>query len=341
MNNTFKEIAELLDKAQKILIYSHVSPDGDAIGSSVALCRALRLKGKEAFVLVDEELPLNLAFLDKGYCSENLEIIDDVDLSVCVDCGDFTRFPDRKEKFMQAPTSVCIDHHHTTKQFCDYNYIDPDASATGELIFDLLEAMGTQPDEEIGEAIFAAITTDTGNFQYSNTTRRAFEIMAELCEWGVDMNKVSVEIYENIRIQRKIIESMALSTLQLICDGKAAVAFVTEKMIEESGAFSEETENVIKMLRSIAGVEYAAFLKEKGPETVRLSLRAKTYGDVAAIAEKFDGGGHIKAAGATISLPIEKAVEAVICELEKTIAEENVKKQSQADEVRAEMTENR
>lgn len=323
MNNTYKEIAEVLEKAQKILIYSHVSPDGDALGSSVALCRALRLKGKEAFVLVDEELPINLAFLDKDYCTENFDIIEEPDLSVCVDCGDFTRFPNRKEKFMQAPVSLCIDHHHTTKQFCDYNYIDPKASASGELIFDLLCAMGIEPDEEIGEAIFAAITTDTGNFQYSNTTRRAFEIMAQLCDWGVDMNKVSVEIYENVRLERKIIESMALSTLQLIGGGKGVVAFVTEKMIADSGAFSEETENVIKMLRSLTGVEYAAFLKEKGPETVRLSLRAKSYGDVAAIAERFDGGGHIKAAGATLSMPIEAAVNAVISELEKTIAEEN------------------
>lgn len=324
MNKTYKEIAEVLDKAQKILIYSHVSPDGDALGSSVALCRALRLRGKEAFVLVDEELPLNLAFLDNGYCTEDQEVIENPELSICVDCGDVTRFPDREKKFIQAPVSVCIDHHHTTKQFCDYNYIDPNASATGELIFDLLKEMGTEPDTEIGEAIFAAITTDTGNFQYSNTTRRAFEIMAELCDWGVDMNKVSVEIYENIRIERKIIESMAFSTLQLICGGKAAIAFVTEKMIEESGAFSEETENVIKMLRSITGVEYAAFLKEKGPETVRLSLRAKSFGDVAVIAEKFGGGGHIKAAGATISMPIEKAVEAVICELEKAIEADNI-----------------
>lgn len=341
MNNTFKEIAEVLEGAQRILIYSHVSPDGDAIGSSVALCRALRLKGKEAFVLVDEALPLNLAFLDKGYCSENNDIIENAELSVCVDCGELTRFPERKEKFMQAPMSVCIDHHHTTKRSCDYSYIDPEAAATGELIFELLKAMGTEPDREIGEAIFAAITTDTGNFQYSNTTRRAFEIMAELCDWGVDMNKVSVELYENIRIERRIIESMALSTLRLVGGGKAALAFVTEKMIEESGALYEETENVINLLRSIAGVEYAAFLKEKDAEIVRLSLRAKTYGDVAVIAEKFGGGGHIKAAGAKLVMPMEKAVEAVICELEKTIEAENAARQSQADEVRADMTESR
>ena len=189
-------------------------------------------------------------------------------------------------------------------------------------IIDLLKEMEIPQDIEIGEAIFAAITTDTGNFQYSNTTRRCFEIMTELFDWGVDTNKVSVELYENIRLERKIIETMAFSTLNLLADGKAAVAYVTQEMLEKSGALSEETENVIRELRSIAGVEYAAFLKEKGPETVRLSLRAKTQGDVSAIAEKFGGGGHIKAAGATLNMTIEDAVNAVCAELERAAGAE-------------------
>lgn len=317
MNNTYKEIAQVLEGAQTVLLYPHVSPDGDALGSCAALCRALRMKGKQAFILVEEELPLNLAFLDKGYCTDDQNILENVDISFCVDCGDATRFPGRAEKFAEGKTSVCLDHHHTTTEFCDYNYVDPDAAATGELVFDLLKEMGISQDIEIGEAIFAAITTDTGNFQYSNTTRRCFEIMTELFDWGVDTNKVSVELYENVRLERKIIETMAFSTLNLLADGKAAVAYVTQEMLEKSGALSEETENVIRELRCIAGVEYAAFLKEKGPETVRLSLRAKSYGDVSVIAERFGGGGHIKAAGATLNMTIENAVNAVCAELER------------------------
>lgn len=321
MNNTYKEIAQVLESAQRILLYPHVSADGDALGSCAALCRALRMKGKEAFILVEEELPLNLKFMDRGYCTEDKAILEDVDISFCVDCGDTTRFPERKEKFFEGKKTICIDHHHTTTEFCDYNYVDPDASATGELVFDLLKEMGTPRDIEIGEAIFAAITTDTGNFQYSNTRKKSFEIMAELFDWGVDTNKVSVELYENIRLERKIIESMAFSTMSLLADGKAAVAYVTREMLEQSGALSEETENVIRELRSIAGVEYAAFLKEKAPDTVRLSLRAKTTGDVAVIAEKFGGGGHVKAAGATLNMTIEEAVSAVCRELEKVATE--------------------
>ena len=321
MNNTFREIASVLDASRTILLYPHVSADGDALGSCTALCKALRMKGKECYILVEEELPLNLKFLDKGYCTDDQNIIEDVDVSFCVDCGDETRFPKRTEKFEQGKTSICLDHHRTTKDFCDYNYVVPEASATGELVFDLLQEMGTPADVEIGEALFAAITTDTGNFQYSNTTRKAFEIMTELLDWGVDTNKVSVQLYENIRLERKIIESMAFSTMNILADGKAAIAYVTQEMIEKSGALSEETENVIQQLRSIAGVEYAAFLKEKGENLVRLSLRAKTEGDVAVIAEKFGGGGHIKASGATLEMPIEEAVAAVTAELEAACKE--------------------
>ena len=158
--------------------------------------------------------------------------------------------------------------------------------------------------------------------------------MTELFDWGVDTNKVSVQLYENVRLERKIIETMAFSTLNLLADGKAAVAYVTQEMLEKSGALSEETENVIRELRSIAGVEYAAFLKEKGPETVRLSLRAKTQGDVSVIAEKFGGGGHIKAAGATLNMTIEDAVKAVCAELERAAGAEHDRMQQGESETK-------
>ena len=235
--------------------------------------------------------------------------MEDVDVSVCVDCGDESRFPGRKQAFRQGKTTVCIDHHHTTSSFCDYNYVDPEAAATGELIYQLLQVMGTQPDAEIGEALFAAMTTDTGNFQYSNTTKQTFVIAAALCDWGIDSNRVSVELYENVRPQRKRIEIKVLETMRLIAEGRGALCYMTQEMLTETGALAEETENVVDQMRSISSVEYAAFLKEQQDGSVRVSLRAKRLGDVAEIAEKFGGGGHIKAAGATLRMPINEAVQ--------------------------------
>ena len=308
-NNTFQEISAVLLAAKKLLLYPHIHMDGDALGSCAALCKALRRAGKEAYILIEEEIPLNLRFLDRGYCTTDADILAEVDVSVCVDCGDESRFPGRKQAFRQGKTTVCIDHHHTTSSFCDYNYVDPAAAATGELIYQLLQVMGTQPDAEIGEALFAAMTTDTGNFQYSNTTKQTFAIAAALCDWGIDSNHVSVELYENVRPQRKRIEIKVLETMRLIAEGRGALCYMTQAMLTETGALAEETEDVVDQMRSISGVEYAAFLKEQQDGSVRVSLRAKRLGDVAEIAEKFGGGGHIKAAGATLRMPITEAVQ--------------------------------
>ncbi len=324
-NNTFAEISQVLLRAKTLLLYPHIHMDGDAVGSCAALCKALRMAGKEAYVLVEEDVPLNLRFLDRGFFTKDPKIFEKnakpVDVSACVDCGHESRFPGRAETFRQAKTTVCIDHHQTTEAFCDYNYIDPQVAATGELIYRLLQAMGTRPDSEIGEAIFAAITTDTGNFQYSNTTQQSFQIAAELCGWGIDTNKVSVEIYENVRPQRKRIEAKVLDTMRLIGSGRGAICYMTQAMLMETGALAEETEDIVGQLRSIAGVEYAAFLKEQENGEIRVSLRAKRMGNVADIAARLGGGGHVKAAGGTIHLPMQEALQLVELELLQAICE--------------------
>ena len=318
-NNTFKEIAEVLLGAGKVLIYPHINPDGDAIGSAAAICRTLRNLGKTAYILIEDEVPDNLKFLDKGYTTFDHKITEDVDVSLCVDCGDFSRLPAREEKFREGKVTVCIDHHGTTENFCDYNYVDPQAAATGELIYALIKEMGIVPDVETGEAIFAAITTDTGNFQYSNTTRNCHLIMAELFDIGVDTNKVSVEIYENERPEKLMITARAFSTIEIIGGGRGAVAHLTLKEMEETGARPFETDRIIENIRSISGVEYAAFIKEKEPGVIRVSLRAKRRGDVAKIAADLGGGGHVKAAGCTLYMPLDQAVNLIKEKMEEAI----------------------
>ena len=319
VNNTFKEIAEVLLKAEKILIYPHINADGDTVGSAAALCHTLRRLGKTAYVLVEDELPSNLRFMDKGYFTFDDKVIEHPDVSVCVDCGDFGRLPKRKEKFLSAETTLCVDHHGTTQSFCDYNYVDPSAAATGELIYAIIKELVPEVDVETGEAIFTAITTDTGNFQYSNTTKNCHLIMAELFDLGVDTNKVSVQIYENERPEKLMITTKALSTIELFGGGKGAIAYLTLSDMAEIGAKPFETDNVIGTLRSLAGVEYAAFVKEKEPGVIRVSLRAKRMGDVAKIAAALGGGGHIKAAGCTLNMTIEEATALVKQKLSEAI----------------------
>ena len=248
-------------------------------------------------------------------------MIEHPDVSVCVDCGDFGRFPMRMEKFLSARTTVCVDHHGTTQNFCDYNYVDSGAAATGELIYALIKEMVPEADVETGEAIFAAITTDTGNFQYSNTTKNCHLIMAELYDLGVDTNKVSVEIYENERQEKLMITARALSALEIFGGGCGAISHLTLEDMKEIGAEPFETDGVIEKLRSISGVEYAAFVKEKEPGVIRVSMRAKRRGNVASIASELGGGGHVKAAGCTLNMPLDEAVNLVKSKLNEAIKE--------------------
>lgn len=308
-NNTFEEIGKVISEAEKILIFPHVNMDGDALGSAAALCTALRRQGKECYVLIEDRIPANLAFLDRGFCTTDQNVIKKQDLSICVDCGDPSRFEKRRKKFDQAEITVCIDHHGTTSPYCDYNYIDKDAAAAGELIYRLLLTMGITIDGQIGEAIFAAITTDTGNFQYSNTTAESHLIAAALYEAGIDWGKVSTELYENNRIERILIENTALGTMSTVAGGRGVIAYVTQAMLRETGAVMDETEHVVEKLRSIAGVEIAAFLKETEDGRVKVSLRSKSCADVASIAADLGGGGHIRAAGCTLSGSLSEAFD--------------------------------
>lgn len=320
-NNTLKEIGEEFLKADTVLLFPHTNMDGDTLGSCVALCKALRKQGKTAYILVEEKVPNFLAFLDKGYCIDDNDLIMAPDICACIDCGDVDRFIKRKDKFLSGKTKICIDHHLTSEPFADYNYIDGAAAATGEIIYKLLIQMNITIDKEIGEAIFAAITTDTGNFQYSNTTKESHDIVSKLYDAQIDANKVSVEIYETVRLQKLVLTTKILQTMELFASGKAVIAYVTQDMLAQCDATMDETEGVVSTLRSIAGVEISAFLKENKDGSIKVSLRAKRNGDVAKIGAAHGGGGHTKAAGCTLHCAIQEAKEIMMKEIKESLSQ--------------------
>ncbi len=320
-NNSLKEIAQKISEVKSILLFPHVNLDGDALGSCVALCKAFRNLNKETWILLEDQIPANLCFLDSGYCTWDEDKIADPDICMCVDCGSEDRFEKRRAKFNSGKLKICIDHHETTEFKWDYNYIDPDEAATGQIVFELLKVLEIKPDKEIGEAIFAATTTDTGNYQYSNTQKKSHLITAELYDWGIDSNSVSIEIYENVRPEKMIMKNKAMETLKMLKGGKGALVYVTQQMLNMTGAVMDEAEGLSQDLRSIAGVEYAAVLKEYEDEKIRVSLRAKSKGNVSEIARRLGGGGHQKAAGCTIYKPMAEAVKLVEDELIRGIEE--------------------
>ena len=316
MNNPIEVIAEKLLSVDSVLLFPHVNMDGDALGSSVALCKTLRLLGKKCNILIEEEIPQYLRFLEKDYCITNGEKFKNPDLCIAIDCGEVSRFKERKDFFFKGQSTMCIDHHLATEPVFEYSFVDSGASATAMLVYRILKFINAPLNKEIGEALWAGITTDTGNFQYSNTTKETHEIVADLYDLGIDHNWVSIKIYENIRPEKILMTNKAMDNLTFFANGRGAITFATRDVFQETGATLDETEGIVETLRCIAGVEVSAFLKESGENSITVSMRSKTEADVAEIATRFNGGGHKKAAGCTINATMDFAVKMIRNEIE-------------------------
>lgn len=299
-----EKVIELIEGAKVILLFPHSNMDGDALGSSVALAIALRSIGKEASVFVDEEVPDNIAFLDHGLTTRTAP--KQIDLAVLIDAGEVRRLEGRKSVFNSAANTLCIDHHKTSTEECEINLLDQSAAATAELVYDLLISLKIPLNKEIAEALYTGIDTDTGRFQYSNTHKRTHEIVADLYDYGIDQNKVAVEIYQSDRYEKIKLRNEILSSAELFADGKAVVAIMTQDMIRKTGAKESESEGAVEELRNIKGVEVAVLVKETCKDNLKISMRSKEKVDVAEIAASFGGGGHVRAAGFSTNMNINK-----------------------------------
>ncbi len=320
-NITLKEIGDILEKAESVLLFPHENADGDAIGSCVALCSTLRSKGKDVYVLMDSPLAEYIAFLDEGdekrFCTTEKNVISRPDVCLCIDCSDMSRIPKLEDVFHGGKIKMAVDHHEVSECKLDYYYIDPKEAATAQIIRKLLSEMKCEIDIVAANALFTAISSDTGNFKYSNTTAETLRIAVELMDMGVDHNKIMVNLYQKKDIRQLCIDNAAVNNMELLAEGKVAFACVTREMFAKCNAKIEHAEEVINTIRDIDGVEYAFVLKEIGPDKVKVSMRAKSYGDVAGIAVTLGGGGHLKAAGCTLNCGLEKAVIRVKAEIGK------------------------
>ena len=312
-------IIQTIKQAQKILIFTHMNMDGDAAGSSCALCRSLRLMGKDCFVLLEDDCPAYLAFLDdSGYFTKTAPWTPD--LSIAVDCGDDSRIEKRKDVFHSAAKTLCIDHHMKSGPFAQIDVVDPDEPAAGSLIFELLQEMNAPIDTAVAEAIYVAIATDTGSFRYGNTTPQAHVDAARLYGYGIDHVKLCNWIWGSFPLPQLQLEALAVERAVLFADGKAAISWCTLEDLVSHGAKSEHTEMCIDRIRSIEGVEAAAYIKEKPDGSLKVSLRSKSYADVNKVARTFEGGGHLRASGCTLrGMTMEEAVEALKPALQKAV----------------------
>lgn len=322
-NNTLQEIGKQLEKSNKIFIFPHVQIDGDALGSSVALCLGLRKMGKQAWILLEDKVPDFLSFLLNGCCTWDKGVFDHADTCIAVDCSEAERIEKRNGVFLSGNIHICLDHHATAESFAEFCYIDATAPATGEIVYDLLREMDVEIDGAMADALYVALTTDTGNFCYSNTTKKTHLIVADLYDYGLNHTPLCAELYENVSRERIALRAAALNEMEFFCEGKANLTYVSQNMLERFQASMDETEGIIDELRRIQGVEISALLKEKEDGVVKVSLRAKSYGNVAAIAAQFGGGGHIKAAGCTIHGSVDEVKKKLEQVVEQQLREVN------------------
>lgn len=297
-----KMLQNLIETHDEIMILTHVSPDGDAIGSTFALNNYLKDLGKSTYVVHNDELPSNLVMLanDTIYTEAAFDGLNkQPTLVFAMDAGDRGRL-DTRVKYLTGRTSICIDHHITNVGYCDYNFIDPKASSTGELLYELLFTDQMPITKRVASSLYVAILTDTGGFRYSNTSSRTMEVVARLFAAGIDYVDLNIEVYQKVPVDKFKLTNMVLSTLELSHNNQVGFVYITEAMMADAGLTMQDTDGIIENVRDIDTVEVALFIKEVAPNVFKGSARSKRYYDVSEYCVQFGGGGHIHAAGFTI-----------------------------------------
>jgi phosphoesterase RecJ-like protein len=324
MKDLYSQITAALEGSKNVLVTTHVRPDGDALGSLSAMVLALRAKGVACNSLLLSHWPTKYAFLKDElgipYFDAEKAWPADLDLSsydtlLVVDTGTWSQLPGLKEKLEGfAGRKIVIDHHLTQESWADLRLVVKDAAAAVEIVAELIETWGLKFDKAIATALFVAVTTDTGWFQFSNTRPYTLRLGALLLEAGVDMDAIYKRLYQAERQERVRLQTRAMQSLELLDEGRLAVMTLRKKDFAESQANVPDTENLINVPMQIGSVEVSVLVTEPidfGP--VRVSLRSKGKVNVSKFAEQFGGGGHARAAGLKFEqLTVEDAHDRVL-----------------------------
>jgi bifunctional oligoribonuclease and PAP phosphatase NrnA len=307
-NASFEDIAAALRGARSVLVASHMRPDGDALGSTLAMAIHLRGLGKSVAAWNEDGVPEKFRYLPgHGDLVAPPPGRHDFDCVVALDTSSRARLGSVLESLGSAPVWINIDHHVSNEHFGTINCIDPTAPATGQILFEFFEALGIPLAGGIAENLFAAIATDTGSFQYRGTDGRTFLAASKLVSAGVDVADLSLEMYDRQPRRRLDLLRHALNTAVFLCGGRLVTFSLSLADVAALGALPEDNEGIIDHLRSVDGVVAAVFFEELGGGKVRVSARSKDRRvDVCAVCSQFGGGGHPLAAGARIPGSLEQ-----------------------------------
>jgi phosphoesterase RecJ-like protein len=315
LNRIVQEIAA----HDSFLLTCHESPDGDAVGSTLALASHLRGLGKDVTVYYCDPVPGNYAFLPGA--DQVIHQLPDRQFDICfvLDVGEFRRAGKELSAFTGVGKYINLDHHVTCEEFGAINLIDPKASATGALVYRIIKAAGQAISYDTALCIYTAVITDTGSFRYSNANPEAFAIAGEMVSLGVNPWFIAERLYESQPRQRLELLALALETLTVSENGHFASVTVTLDMYEKTNSSAEFTDGFVNYPRSIHGVEVAVFFRQIEAELIKVGFRSKGTIDVSSIAVAFGGGGHRNAAGCSIAGPLEEVKRKVLAHLEQVL----------------------
>ena len=310
-------VAAALREHDRFLVTTHENPDGDALGSLLATTLMLEELGKDAVMYLygDVPIPTEYQFMELDRLTWALPEDAAGRVLVAVDCANEDRIGHDLDLVRGAPLTINIDHHHDNTRFGDLNLIVSAASSTGEVLRDVLQELGLELTPEIAEALYIALVTDTGRFQYANTTPKALRLAAELVDAGADVHSIFQQVYESVQFQKLKLLARALDRAQVYEGGRIVVSYLLRTDFSELGAPDPYSEGIIDYLRAVEGADMAVLIREpprlSGPER-RISLRASTDElDVSAIARKSGGGGHRQAAGFSSEASVEEITDFV------------------------------
>jgi phosphoesterase RecJ-like protein len=291
------KIVDILKNHERLFLASHKDPDGDAIGSLLALGLTLMLSGKEVVLFNEGPVSNCLASLKgAGKIVNNFSQLKEFDAFIVLDCGSLERVGRISSYLSARKPLINIDHHKNNTRFGDLNLVEPNSSSVGEIIYRLIKSAGLPLNLDIAENIFVAIQTDTGSFRYDNTTKETFTIAGEMMAWGVSPWEVSRKVINKYTLKQVGVLESALKTIELHHSGKVVIMTVTQQMISGEEADDFDSEKFLDYIRFLSGVEIGVLIREIGDKFYKFNMRSNDWVDVADLAVHFGGGGHPRAA---------------------------------------------
>jgi phosphoesterase RecJ-like protein len=313
-------ILAMIKESRTVLMVTHKDADGDTLGSALAMADVVAAMGKTVAVRCPPPVPQLYGFLP-GFDLVNQEEGSSPDLVLVMDSSNLDRLSDTLGELPAETRLVNIDHHVSNTMFGQVNLVVPGASSTAEVTYDLFKEWGVEITPAAATNLYVGVFTDTGGYRHENTTYQALSMGAELVALGADAADIAMRIYKNRKISTIKLSALVMATVGFDCDDRLVHGYVTQAMLKKAGAQLEEADGMIDMLNSVDGLELALFFKEMATGVTKVSIRSRGQANANALASQFGGGGHVRAAGAEVDMPLEQAMEVILAQAQRMISD--------------------